>query len=97
MAENHLSIIFELFSDLKTSINLMQNSALNFSVVVDQEKIDLVKLNTALSHDFSVRFNTDLELITIRHFTDKIVKKLTQSKSTYIEQRSRNTIRLVVK
>ncbi len=97
VAENHLSIIFETLSKLKASINLMQNSALNFSIVVDHDKIDLKKLNIMLNRDFYLRFNEGLELITIRHFTDQIIEKLTRQKSTYLEQRSRKTIRLVVK
>lgn len=97
VAEHHLSQIFKLFSELKVSINLMQNSALNFSVVVDQKKIDLEKLTEKLSYDFSVRFNLGLQLVTIRHFNEQIIEELTRSKSTYIEQRSRKTIRLVIK
>jgi len=97
IAENHLSQIFELFSHNKISVNLMQNSALNFSVVVDQNKINLTEFKKTLERDFYVRFNQDLELITIRHFTSEVIESLIGSKSVYLEQRSRNTIRLVVK
>lgn len=97
VAENHLTEIFKVFSHEKVAINLMQNSALNFSVVVDQGKINMDNLLNSLEGDFFVKFNEDLELITIRHFNEEVISELSSSKSVFLEQRSRNTLRLLVK
>lgn len=93
--ENHLSDIFARLSALGAKINVMQNSALSFSVLVDEEKIDLEKLLASFQDDYEVRFNEHLELVTIRHYDDKTIELVTKNKELILEQKTRQTVRIV--
>lgn len=93
--ENHLSDIFSRLSNLGAKINLMQNSALSFSVLLDREKIDLAKLLAVFQNDYEVRFNDRVELVTIRHYDEKTIELVTKKKELILEQKTRQTIRIV--
>lgn len=93
--ENHLSDIFARLSALGAKINVMQNSALSFSVLVDEEKIDLEKLLASFQDDYEVRFNEHLELVTIRHYDAKTIEFVTKDKELILEQKTRQTVRIV--
>jgi aspartate kinase len=55
------------------------------------------KLLLALKSDFKVKYNDNLTLITVRHYTAASLKELTEGKTILMEQLSRNTIQLVVR
>ena len=97
IVEEHLSEIFHLFAQHKVTINMMQNSAINFSVSVDDDLLRLNALVEELSGKYTIRFNTGLDLLTIRHYDKPTRKKLTANKSILMEQRTRNTYRVVLK
>lgn len=95
--EDNLSQIFGLFSQLGIKINLMQNSAISFSVCVDFDKQKTMLLIDELSKDYKILYNDNLELVTIRHYDDKTIKRVTENKKIIVEQKSRNTARFVMK
>jgi aspartate kinase len=95
--EKNLSDIFERLSELKAKINIMQNSALNFSVLLDADKTDIQKLLDIFSNDYHVKYNSGLELITIRHYDQATINRVTVNKEVLLEQKTRDTARLVVK
>jgi aspartate kinase len=76
---------------------MMQNSAINFSVSVDDDITKLNPLIEELSSKYSVRFNTGLDLLTVRHYDKPTRKKLTANKEILMEQRTRHTYRVVLK
>ena len=94
--EDNLSQIFAIFSKHKIKINLMQNSALNFSVCVNDVR-DVNKLIQALQKDFVVRYNESVELVTIRNYTDEAIDEMTCGKEIVDSQLSRKTARYVLK
>ena len=96
IVEENLSGIFKLFADKNVRIDLMQNSALAFSVVVDDSPRSH-ELIGDLQKDYEVRYNDGCELVTVRHFDEATLAKLTGGKEVLIEQRSRNTARFVLK
>ncbi len=96
MAEENLHFIFGLFAQYKIKINMMQNSAISFSVCVDK-KDSLEELIKNLKKNYMVKYNEDLELITIRHYTKEAIDKVKKDRYILLEQRSRSTIQLVVK
>ena len=75
----------------------MQNSALSFSVLVDQSKMDPVKVVEAFSKDYEVRFNENLELVTIRHYDQATIERVMVDKEMILEQKARHTARIVMK
>jgi aspartate kinase len=96
IAEDHLHRIFGLFAMHRTRINLMQNSAISFSVCTDNTS-RLQSLISELQKSFRVRYNDRLQLVTIRHYDKATCNKLTQDKEILLEQRSRVTLQMVVK
>ena len=96
IAEDKLHTIFGLFSQHRCGINLMQNSAISFSVCVDNNP-RLEKLIQALQEEFTVKYNDGLQLITIRYYDQETIEKLTDGKKILLEQRSRITVQMVVK
>ena len=97
IAEDHLTYIFKAFSRQKIHINLMQHSAVSFSVCFDNSSNKLETLLTDLKNDFIVKYNEGLQLITIRHYTEKIINDLLKNKKIFLEQKSRSTVQLLVK
>lgn len=97
IVEENLSEVFELLSRSGVKINLMQNSALSFSFVADQEKIDVAGTLALFKDKYEVRFNEGLELITIRHYDAATIQRVTEGKETILEQKTRQTVRLLVR
>jgi aspartate kinase len=97
ISENHLRDIFNLFAKNQIKINVMQTSALSFTVCFDLNEERFKNLLKDLNVDFKVKYNQGLTLFTIRHYTTGYVKELTDGKTVLLEQISRNTLQIVVK
>lgn len=97
IAEENLTRIFESFSKHKIHINLMQHSAVSFSVCFNEDKSKIKDLLNELKDEFLIRYNLGLQLITIRFYNDELISKLSSGKKIYLEQKSRNTFQLLVK
>ena len=96
--EQSLSEILAVFASNSIHISLMQNSAISFSVCVDFNERRLSQLFEALGKDYKVRYNTGLELITIRHYDQATIDRvLEDGKTVLLEMRSRLTAQFVVK
>jgi len=93
--EHHLSDIFKEFSDAGVAINMMQNSAISFSVCVDEQD-QLEPLIKKLQENYKVTYNDDLTLLTIRHYNDEVIENLIAKRKVLLEQRSRSTARFVL-
>jgi aspartate kinase len=77
-------------------MSLIQTSAISFSLCIDHNPAIFKNLVTELQDEYEVLYNTDVELITIRHYTKEIVDKLVGEKLVFVEQRNRLTARFVV-
>ena len=97
IAERHLSDIFKTFDSLDMKINIMQNSAVNFSALFDAKTFNESIILEKFSNSYQVRYNTHLELITIRQYNQEIIQELTHGKEVMLEQKTRETIRFVVR
>jgi aspartate kinase len=97
ISEDHLSGIFGLFAQSQVKVNVMQTSALSFTVCFDFYEERFEKLLRSLKQEFKVKYNSGLSLITIRHYDENSLKELTAGKTLLLEQISRNTTQVVVK
>lgn len=97
LVEKNLSHIFDLLAKSNAKINIMQNSALDFSILVDAEKVSIDRILELFSNDYRVRFNEGLELVTIRHYDQATIDRVTVDKEVLLLQKTRETARLVVK
>jgi aspartate kinase len=95
--ENNLSQIFGIFANNGVKINLMQNSAISFSVVVDNNPQKMPQLINELKPFYKVLYNENIDLVTIRHYNQPAIDKVVDGKIVLLEQKSRNTIRMVLK
>lgn len=96
ISEDHLSDIFSRFAKNHIKVNIMQTSALSFTVCFDLDEQRFDKLLQDLA-DFNTKYNTGLTLITTRHYQEETLKELTLNKTILLEQLSRNTAQFVVK
>lgn len=96
IVEENLVDIFKQFAEARVKIHLMENSALSFTVCVD-ESTRLEGLIALLKRKYLVRYNEGLELITVRHYNQEIIDKLLVDKTLLLEQKSRETARFVVR
>ena len=97
LVEENLSDIFDRLARVNAKINVMQNSALSFSILLDRKKINLEKILSLFKNDYTIRYNEGLELVTIRHYDQKTVDFVTKGKRNILEQKTRQTIRIVLK
>jgi len=97
IAEDNLSNIFAILSNHGVKVNMMQNSAISFSVCVDDDEFKIKPLIEELQIQFKVLYNKNVELMTIRNYDSDIVNKLATNKVVLMEQKSRNTHQMVIR
>lgn len=95
--EENLEDIFSYLNRENIRMNLLQNSAVSFSFVVDKNKIDIDRVVAHFEKDYIVKYNDGLELVTIRHFDDPTLERVTKYKKIILEQKTRETARIVMK
>lgn len=96
IAVDNLSEIFNILSQNRIRINVMQNSALSFSVCTDAEPARLTRCMEALQYKYKVKYNEDVQLITIRHYTEGDIDKVIGTRKVLVRQMSRTTVQVVV-
>ena len=96
IAEDNLQTIFAALAELNIRVNLMQNSALSFSLCIDDNEMLLEQLRQRLTPQFQLRYNRGLQLITIRYYTQQIIDTIVAGRPILLQQRSRTTTQLLV-
>ncbi len=97
ITEYNLVKIYSLLSEYLIKVNLMESSAISFSVCVTNDKFKIPKFINKLKSMFNVLFNENLSLITIRHYNSESIKRMVNKKEVLIIQKSRHTARFVIK
>ncbi|RFZ84885.1 aspartate kinase [Mucilaginibacter terrenus] len=97
ISEVHLSEIFGVFAENQVKVNLMQTSALSFTACIDYSLDRFTKLLATLKQSFKVKYNDELTLITLRHYTDSSLLEITSGKTVLMKQTNRNTAQVVIK
>lgn len=95
--EENISEIFKLLHDFKMKVSLIQNSAISFSVCIDDKYENFEALRVILSKKFKVSYNENVSLYTIRHFDEKAKNAIEKNKTILLKQISRETLQLVTK
>lgn len=97
MVEENISEVFRLFHQYQMKVDLIQNSAISFSVCVNNKFNQLDKLIQHLKARFKVSFLPGVSLFTIRHFNDEAIEKLEQNKQILLKQLTHNTLQIVTR
>jgi aspartate kinase len=95
--EDDISEIFDFFHQYKLKVNLIQNSAISFSVCLEDNFNAFNKLYEKLKLNYLCLYNKNVSLFTIRHFTKASILKIEKNKEVLVKQLSRETVQLVVK
>ncbi|MCX6277859.1 MAG: aspartate kinase [Bacteroidetes bacterium] len=95
--EDNLSEIFRILSNFRVKVNVMQNSAINFSICVDDDPQKINPLILHLQKEYETRINQGLDLFTIRHYTDEAVNRIVNAREIMMELRTRNTFQAVLR
>ena len=98
IVENNISEIFRLLDKFKMKVHLIQNSAISFSVCINDKYNSLDQLISELKPKFKVQLFEQVSLYTIRHFnSDKSGLLSKKNANLLLEQRLENTLQLVIK
>ena len=95
--EDNLEEIFGILNRHGMRINLMQNSAISFLMIVNNDKRKLRLVTDQLEEKYRVSYQTGLELITIRYFDQSTIDRVMINKELILEQRGVHNIQLLVR
>ena len=94
--ESKVSMIFHLFEEFNIRVNMMQSSAISFSVCVDSPDSNLKNIINSLSAEFDILYNDHLELITIKNYQEELVSDILRDKQVLLEQVTRKNYQALV-
>jgi aspartate kinase len=94
--EKNLSKILHEISLIHMKINLMQTSATSLSVCSDFEENKVKSLMDELENDFSIRYNSGLDLITIKHYNSEFLDLHIRDKEVILEQMTRQNYQALI-
>ncbi|MDE3742450.1 aspartate kinase [Maribacter polysaccharolyticus] len=97
IVEDNISALFKMLHDHKMKVSMIQNSAISFSVCIDNKFGRLEELLNLLKARFKVVCHEGVSLYTVRHFNSDALKTLQNGKEVLLEQRANETVQLVVK
>ncbi|MCK8523785.1 aspartate kinase [Aquimarina sp. D1M17] len=97
IVEENISELFGLFHKHHIKVDLIQNSAISFSVCLDDKFDQFIGLLPQLKAKFRVSYNTGVSLFTIRHFTEEAIGSLEKNKEILLKQITRETYQMVAK
>jgi len=94
---NSVSDVFSLFAKYRLKVGLLQQSALDLSLAFDEPEQGIESLINQLQQKFEVKYNTGLDLVTIRYYLPETVTQIAEGRKVYVEQKSRRTARMLLK
>lgn len=97
IVEDNISEIFKLLHLYKMKVDVIQNSAISFSVCVDNMYKNLEKLLQHLKAKFKVTCTENVSLYTIRHYNELAIKQLEKDKEVLLKQLTHETMQIVTK
>lgn len=97
IVEENISYIFGLLHEYQMPVELIQNSAISFSVCINNKYQRLEELVLVLRSKFNVLVTPSVDLYTIRHFDLKASQFIKQiGKPILLEQRTQETAQFVL-
>ena len=96
IVEDNISDIFQILHENKMKVDLIQNSAISFSVCVYDKYYRLKELLSILKATYKVECTENVSLFTIRHFNENSAKEILKNNRLLLEQRTNETLQLVV-
>lgn len=95
VGERLMSKLYHLFAELNIKTNLIQTAAINLQVCIDDRQDKIEHLAQMASDIFDVQLEKNLTLLTIRHFTEELLKELLQDKEMVLMQKTHETVQVL--
>ncbi|WP_233897527.1 aspartate kinase [Tenacibaculum piscium] len=96
MVESNISHVFEKLDEYQLKVNLIQNSAISFSVCIEDKYNTFDSFYQDLKSTFIIKVYKDVTLYTIRHFDEKALQKIREKGTAIIRQINTETAQLVI-
>lgn len=96
MGEN-LGRVFQSFGSFNIKVNIVQVSAVSINICIDDEREKIDSLRGELCEEFNVYYNENVEMISIRHYNQAAIERVTKGRELLLEQRTRHTARFVIR
>jgi len=93
VGEDHLSTVFGALNSSGIHIRMMQNSAIHFDLVFDDDSEKLKRFLEALEKGFWTKVTKSLDLLTVRHGSEDLIAELTAGRQVLMEQKCSSTVR----
>ena len=93
--ESHIHQVYDQLQQLKLRVNMLQLAAISISIVIDRQLFKLENLIKSLQNSFEIRYNENLQLLTILHPNEKVISDQTEGFESLLEQSTRNTFQVV--
>ncbi len=97
IVENNISEIFQLLHDFQLKTSLIQNSAISFSICVDNKFHQFDNFVEAIQSHYKVDFVKEVDLYTIRHFNTESIKEIELVGKPLLTQVNKETKQIVIK
>ncbi len=94
---DNLSRIFQVFMQHGIKVNLVDASAVSINVCVDDERPRIDSLLTDLKDEYSAVYNENVEMLSIRHYDQDAIERITSGREILLEQKSRSMVRVVAR
>ncbi|WP_353776977.1 aspartate kinase [Winogradskyella sp. 3972H.M.0a.05] len=95
IVEENISDIFNLLHHYKMKVDVIQNSAISFSVCIDNVYNNLEQLVQHLKAKFKVTIHENVSLYTIRHYNEKAIDTIETGKTVLLKQLTQETVQIV--
>ena len=96
IVERNISEIFSLIHEQKMKVNLIQNSAISFSICLEDKYQNFDKLISVLQPQFKVDFNKGVSLHTVRHFSLDSIERIERNNKVLLKQITKETVQIVI-
>ncbi|WP_397444948.1 aspartate kinase [Polaribacter sp. R77954] len=96
MVENNISFIFQKLHDYQLKVNLIQNSAISFSVCIDNKFNKFDAFYDELKTQFKIDVQKGVDLYTVRHFDEKAIAAIEEKGISLLTQVNKETSQIVV-
>ncbi len=96
VVEHNLSDIFQHLHKFKLKVNLIQNSALSFSMCIEDNFNSFEAFYQDMKSKYKIAYNENVTLFTIRHFDVKSLARIENNNTVLLKQTSRETVQIVI-
>jgi len=97
VGEDHLSTLFDRLNKSGIHVRMMENSAVQFDLVFDENKEKQNRFIEGLGNGFWTTAENGLELLTMRYGGTELMDKLTAGREVVMEQKNTSTQRRLLR